>query len=39
MAPMKQQPITDDSFTEAEAMKIVRGLSAPAPGRSASAAR
>jgi methanogenic corrinoid protein MtbC1 len=30
---MKQQPITDDSFTEAEAMKIVRGLSAPAGAR------
>jgi methanogenic corrinoid protein MtbC1 len=33
MAPMKQQPITDDSFTEAEAMKIVRGLSASAAYR------
>ncbi len=27
MAPMRQQPVTDDSFTEAEAMRIVRGLS------------
>jgi methanogenic corrinoid protein MtbC1 len=30
---MKQQPITDDSFSEAEAMKIVRGLSAAAGER------
>jgi methanogenic corrinoid protein MtbC1 len=27
---MRQQPITDDSFSEAEAMRIVRGLSGPA---------
>jgi methanogenic corrinoid protein MtbC1 len=38
---MRQQPITDHSFTEAEAMRIVRGLSSgtEAPSRRASTAR
>jgi methanogenic corrinoid protein MtbC1 len=30
---MRQQPITDDSFSEAEAMRIVRGLSADPQGQ------
>lgn len=35
MAPMKPQPVTDDSFTEAEAIRMVRGLGRPGEWRPA----
>ncbi len=34
MAPMRQQPINDDSWTEAEAMRLVRGLAGAGLGAS-----